>query len=120
MSTDDTPQGTVQIDYVEFYSPHFSQTQTFFEQAFGWKHTAYGEHYRDISHAGIGAGLEDSDVKAPLIVLKSADLHAAKEKVIASGATITADIYAFPGGKRFEFREPGGTAMAVWCESDDS
>jgi len=27
---------------------------------------------------------------------------------------LTRDIFAFPGGRRFHFREPGGCELAVW------
>jgi len=49
-----------------------------------------------------------------LIVLKADDLEAALAQVTAAGATITKEIFDFPGGRRFEFTEPGGNAMAVW------
>ncbi|MDB4198477.1 hypothetical protein N9777_09555 [Ascidiaceihabitans sp.] len=53
-------------------------------------------------------------MRSPLIVLKADDLESAFEVVKAAGAEITMEIYAFLGGQRFEFKEPGGNAMAAW------
>ena len=51
-----------------------------------------------------------------MIVLKADDLEAALEAVRTSGGEIVKEIFEFPGGRRFEFVEPGGTRMAVWAE----
>ena len=104
------------IDYVEFGSPNLESTQTFFATAFGWSFIDYGPDYRDIQGAGLGSGVERGVLKPPLIVLKSEDLESDRDKILAAGAELTQDIYDFPGGRRFEFREPGGTLMAVWSE----
>ena len=107
----------LKIDYVEFYSDQLEDTEAFFTKAFDWTFTEYGPNYRDISKAGIGAGLERGQNKAPLIVLRTDDLDLTYAQISAAGAKITKDIFAFPGGKRFEFIEPSGTKMAVWCEA---
>ncbi|MFK7876187.1 MAG: VOC family protein [Paracoccaceae bacterium] len=106
----------MKIDYVEFSSPELEATQSFFAKAFGWSFVEYGPDYRDIQDAGLGGGVERSKLRSPLIVLKADDLESAFEIVKAAGAEITKEIYAFPGGRRFEFKEPGGNAMAVWNE----
>jgi predicted enzyme related to lactoylglutathione lyase len=106
----------MKIDYIEFYSTELEATQDFFAKAFAWEFIDYGPDYRDIKGAGTGGGIERSENKAPLIVLTAGDLQAAYDQICAAGGEITKEIIAFPGGKRFEFREPGGTAMAVWCE----
>lgn len=107
---------SLKIDYVEFYSPQFEATEAFFGKALGWSFVDYGPDYRDIQGAGLGAGLERAETQAPLIVLKSDNLEADRDSLVASGATLTKDIFDFPGGRRFEFREPGGTLMAAWTE----
>lgn len=106
----------MKIDYVEFTSPKLEETQDFFAQAFGWSFIDYGPDYRDIQQAGTGGGIERGAWCAPLIVLKANDLEAALDKVKKAGAQITRDIFEFPGGRRFEFVEPGGTNMAIWSE----
>ena len=109
--------GKLPIDYVEFASPKLEETQAFFAAAFGWSFVEYGPDYRDIKDAGTGGGVERGEARAPLIVLKADDLEAAYERVKKAGATITKEIFEFPGGRRFQFREPGGTEMAVWIEA---
>jgi predicted enzyme related to lactoylglutathione lyase len=106
----------LKIDYVEFSSPELEATQSFFAKAFGWSFIEYGPDYRDIQGAGLGGGIERSEAACPLVVLKTDNLQKALDVVRESGGEITRDIFDFPGGKRFEFREPGGTAMAVWSE----
>jgi uncharacterized protein len=107
----------LRIDYVEFYSPTLDATQDFFAKALGWSFVDYGPDYRDIQGAGIGGGIERSAAKAPLIVLHADDLQEAYDQISAAGAQITHEIFDFPGGRRFEFLEPGGTAMAVWTKT---
>ena len=104
------------IDYVEFSSPELEATQSFFAKAFGWSFAEYGPNYRDIQNAGLGGGVERNDLRSPLIVLKADDLEGALVAIKAAGAEITQEIFEFPGGRRFEFKEPGGNAMAVWKE----
>ncbi len=105
------------IDYIEFSSPDLEATQKFFAAAFGWSFEEYGPDYRDIQDAGTGGGIERAALRAPLVVLKTDDLDAALQSVTDAGAEITKEIFDFPGGKRFQFREPGGTEMAVWSHS---
>ncbi|MCK0167518.1 VOC family protein [Jannaschia sp. S6380] len=107
----------MKIDYIEFTSPELDRTQAFFARTFGWEFVEYGPDYRDIQGAGTGGGIERGALRPPLIVLRTEDLEAARDKVRAAGAEITADIFDFPGGRRFQFREPGGTEMAVWAEA---
>lgn len=106
------------IDYVEFYGADVEETVTFFQDALGWQAQFYGPDYVDFSEAGVGVGMERTTRKAPLIVLKCEDLEATLAKLKAAGAEITAEIFAFPGGRRFHFKEPSGTEMAAWCEAE--
>ncbi|MFK7791555.1 MAG: VOC family protein [Devosiaceae bacterium] len=114
MATSSTAKPAMTIDYVEFTSPKLEETQNFFTRAFGWEYIDYGPDYRDITNAGLGGGIERGERIAPLVVLRADDLEATLEKVRAAGAEITKEIFNFPGGRRFQFKEPGGTEMAVW------
>ena len=91
--------------------------QTLFEQAFAWECEDYGPDYQALHQAGIDAGMARGETLAPLIVLKSDDLEAALAHIEACGGRISQAIYAFPGGRRFEFVEPSGIAMAVWSDN---
>lgn len=107
----------MKIDYIEFTSPTLEDTQAFFAKAFDWSFVDYGPDYRDIKDAGTGGGIERGNPRAPLIVLRSDDLEADLARIRAAGATITREIFDFPGGRRFQFREPGGTEMAAWSDT---
>jgi hypothetical protein len=112
---------TTFLDYLEFTSPEVEKTQAFFAEAFGWHFVDYGPDYKDIQGAGLGGGIERGALRPPLPVLKADDLEAMLARVEAAGAEITKEIFSFPGGRRFQFREPGGTEMAVWSapEAED-
>lgn len=114
--TDAGSGDTLKIDYVEFGSSDLPATQAFFGDVFGWTFTEYGEHYRDISGAGLGGGVHDEGAGPPLVILKTDDLEGALGKVREAGAEITQDIFEFPGGRRFHFTAPGGVKLAVWTE----
>ena len=51
---------------------------------------------------------------APLVVIEVDDLEAALGQVEAAGGAITRPIFAYPGGRRFHFREPSGNELAVY------
>jgi predicted enzyme related to lactoylglutathione lyase len=105
------------IDYVELPGGDLPAAKAFYTQAFGWKFVDYGPTY-----AAFDEGLEggfDGDApqgRPPLVVLYAHDLEAIEAKVRAAGGTIAKPIFAFPGGRRFHFRDPAGNEMAVWSE----
>lgn len=106
----------MKIDYLEFTSPDIAATKDFFARAFGWGFNDYGPEYQELADAGISGGIAAAPLAPPLVILKADDLEAALQRVAGAGAEITKPIFAFPGGRRFQFREPGGTEMAVWSE----
>ena len=107
----------MQIDYLEFSSPDIAATKDFFSRAFGWSFNDYGPEYQELTDAGVSGGIAAAPLAPPLVILKAKDLEAALAQVSAAGAEITKPIFSFPGGRRFQFREPGGTEMAVWSEA---
>ena len=106
------------LNYVEFTSPKLEETQAFFGEVFGWSFVEFGPDYRDIKDAGTGGGIERGETRAPLPVVHADDLEAVYAQIKARGAEITVETFSFPGGRRFQFREPGGTEMAVWTTND--
>ena len=37
-------------------------------------------------------------------------------QTLAAGGSVVVQIFAFPGGRRFHFRDPAGSELAVWSE----
>lgn len=110
---------SLKIDYVEFDSADIAQSQTFFAKAFGWEFVDYGPEYQAFANAGLDGGIGRAEGQASgraLVILKADDLEAALDAVVAAGGEITRPIFGFPGGRRFQFREPGGNELAVWSE----
>lgn len=110
------------IDYIEFSSPEAGASAAFFAAAFGWGTTPYGPEYTGL-HDGRASGAEaggiaSGEARAPLVILYSTDLDASLAAVTRAGGSITQEPFDFPGGRRFHFREPGGTELAVWSEGD--
>ena len=107
------------INYVEFKSTDLEATKTFYNNAFGWKFTDYGDSYIAFESSGLDGGFEKTDqpiVNGVLVVLYHNDLEFIKTKLIQLGATISVDIFSFPGGKRFQFLDPSGNELAIWSE----
>lgn len=109
----------INIDYVEWQSRDLSRSKAFFQNAFGWTFTDYGPGYAAFEQ-GLDGGIEAADSEnpaPPLIILRTDDLDAARDAVVSAGGEIVTDIFAFPGGRRFHFREPGGSVLAVWADA---
>jgi predicted enzyme related to lactoylglutathione lyase len=107
----------MKIDYLEFSSPDLPATKQFFSAAFGWSFNDYGPDYQEIADAGVSGGIAAAPLAPVLVILKTDDLEAALARVTKAGAQISKPIFAFPGGRRFQFLEPGGTEMAIWSET---
>jgi len=109
------------IDYVELPGGDVPASKAFYAAAFGWQFEDYGPTYAAFQGAGVDGGLQGdaadrSAPKAPLVILYAHDLEAMEAKVRAAGGTITLPIFAFPGGRRFHFRDPAGNELAVFTE----
>ncbi|MCW3493179.1 VOC family protein [Microbacterium sp. SSM24] len=111
------------IDLIEFPAADpatLAAARAFYEDAFGWSFTDYGEYY-DTADSGVVAGIngiaDERQQRMPLTVIYVADLDAARAAVAASGGTIVHEIYGFPGGRRFHFADPAGNELAVWSEA---
>ena len=104
------------LDYVEFPSSDRAKSSAFFRAAFGWGITSYGPIYDGLEGAGIDGGVDGSAerVAATMAVVRTDDLDAAEQRVLAAGGIITRPQFDFPGGRRFHFREPGGNELAVY------
>jgi predicted enzyme related to lactoylglutathione lyase len=53
-----------------------------------------------------------------LVIMYGNDLEVLQASILDAGATITKDTFAFPGGRRFHFRDPVGNQLAVWSDKE--
>jgi len=110
------------IDFVELPITSIAalnESKRFFANAFGWSYQDWGNDYADVTNSGLGTGFNadpEHRPAKPLVIIFSSSLEASREKVLAAGGKITRDIFAFPGGRRFHFKEPGGNELAVWSD----
>ncbi|KKC27667.1 VOC family protein [Sphingomonas sp. SRS2] len=105
------------LNYVELPVGDTAGSKAFFERAFGWSLTAFGPDYAATMGQGTDLGLNGDAAEAttgPLAVIEVDDLEAAQASVEAAGGVIVRPIFAFPGGRRFHFREPSGNELAVY------
>lgn len=106
------------IDYIEINVRDIAEAKQFYGDAFGWKFTDYGPDYAGIK----GKGREQGGLRhvakvttgGPLVVLYSTDLDKTFAAAKKAGARILKKPFPFPGGRRFEFADPSGNALAVW------
>lgn len=108
------------INYIELYAPDLEVVKKFYSTVFGWTFTDYGPTYTAFSDSGVEGGFEKTDkpvVNGALVVLHHDDLESVIPKIEAAGGKIVVDIFSFPGGRRFQFQDPSGNELAVWCES---
>lgn len=104
------------LNYVELPAAGIGATKQFYEAAFGWSLTDFGPSYAATTTGDTDIGLQGDPAEAPaapLPVIEVDDLEAAQAAVTAAGGTIDVPIFAFPGGRRFHFRDPSGNALAV-------
>lgn len=107
------------IDYIEFPALQIDATKDFYAAVFGWTFTDYGPDYTSFEDGRLAGGfttaapVTDNGV---LIVIYASDLEAMRARVIDNGGSISKEIFAFPGGRRFHFRDPNGNQLAVWSE----
>ena len=105
------------LDYVELPGTNLAATRKFYEQAFGWTMTEFAPTYAATTSGDTDVGIQSDASErsaAPLPVIQVKDLEAALAAVERSGGTIVKPIRAFPGGRRFHFKDPSGNELAVW------
>lgn len=107
------------IDYVEFSVRDLSRTKSFYGAVFGWTFVDYGPGYASFEDNGLGGGFTTDGIPnpgGPLMVFHVHDLEAALARAKAAGADIVKPIFSFPGGRRFQFKDPDGYEIAAWAQ----
>ena len=103
------------LNYLELPTGDLATSRAFYAAALGWRFTDYGPDYAATTTGDTDLGIDASPerVKAPLPVIEVDALERTLDAVTAAGGTITVPIFAFPGGRRFHFRDPDGHELAV-------
>lgn len=111
-----------QFDFIELpvkNAEELKSTQLFFSNVFGWSYKDWGDDYADTQNSGINSGINADPENRPahsLAVIYTDDLEAMRNKIVAAGGTITKEIFSFPGGRRFHFKDPADNELAVWSD----
>ena len=104
------------FNYVELPVRDIAGHKAFYGKAFGWSFTDFGPDYAATMTGDTDIGL-NGDVAgwtAQLLpVIEVEDLEDTLERVIAAGGAVTLPIFAFPGGRRFHFKDPHGHELAA-------
>ena len=111
--TEDTK---ARIAFVELPARDLRAAKVFYEAVFGWSLTDFGPSYACTLTADVDLGLQGDMVEAPTAPLpgvKGADLAPANAAVLHAGGVVVQPIFAFPGGRRFHFTDPGGMELAI-------
>lgn len=110
------------IDYVEIPVTDIAAARDFLTAMFGWKFQEWGPDYSSFSDGRLNGGLRRAETSAPaagvLLVFYSEDLERDVERVKELGATVSQEIFEFPGGRRFHFVEPTGVEFAIWSSTN--
>ncbi|MFK3888377.1 VOC family protein [Sphingomonas sp. NPDC079357] len=101
--------------YLELPTRDRAASKRFYAQAFNWTFTDFGPDYAATLSGDTDVGLDAASdrVAAPMPVIEVEDLEAAQAAVEGAGGTITVPIFAFPGGRRFHFRDVDGHELAA-------
>jgi len=108
------------INYIEFKAKNLEKIKTFYGNVFGWEFIDYGPNYIAFKNSGLEGGFEKSESKVTngaLVVLYHENLSTIKKKVLTEDGIISKDIFSFPGGQRFHFKDPSGNELAVWSDA---
>lgn len=102
-------------NYVELATTDMEAMKAFYTAAFDVEFTDYGPEYAgantDIFEMGLACF---GETPPPLPGFQTDDIEAAEKAVRAAGGAIVKETYAFPGGRRFHFRDPGGNELLVY------
>ncbi|WEK01394.1 MAG: VOC family protein [Candidatus Sphingomonas phytovorans] len=111
------------LNYVELPVADVPAAKAFYASAFGWTFTDFGPAYAATTTGDTDLGLDGDTAQHTahlLPVIEVDDLAAAEVTVVAAGGTITMPIFAFPGGRRFHFRDPAGHELAAMQPDADT
>jgi hypothetical protein len=104
------------LNYLELPVGDVPALKQFYAGVFGWSFTDFGPDYAATTTGDVDVGLsgDASEATAQLLpVIQVDDLETTLAAVRGAGGVITLPIFAFPGGRRFHFRDPHGHELAA-------
>ena len=104
------------LNYLELPVTDIMAAKAFYAAAFAWDFADFGPSYAATTSGDTDIGFQadtDEATAAALPVIEVADLDAIERAVRAAGGEITRAIFAFPGGRRFHFRDTSGHELAA-------
>jgi predicted enzyme related to lactoylglutathione lyase len=104
------------ICFVELPAAATAPAKAFYAAAFELTMTDFGPSYACTMSGDVDLGLQADPgeaTRAPLPVIQVESLEAAEVLVRNAGGVITRPAFAFPGGRRFHFRDPAGNELAA-------
>jgi predicted enzyme related to lactoylglutathione lyase len=104
------------INFIELPAHDLGAARTFYSAVFGWELTDFGPSYSCTMTGNVDLGLQGDMGEAPTVPLPVVlvdDIDAAHAAVEAAGGTVSRPVFAFPGGRRFHFRDPNGLELAI-------
>ena len=104
------------FSYLELPVAEVARAKAFYAAAFGSAFTDFGPTYAATTTGDTDLGLQADVVEqsaAALLVVSVDDLEDTLTSVTAAGGAITKRIFAFPGGRRFHFRDLDGHELAA-------
>jgi predicted enzyme related to lactoylglutathione lyase len=109
------------INFIELPARDVAAAKAFYATVFEWELVDFGPTYACTLTGDVDLGLQGDAAEAtsaPLAVIAVDDLEVALAAVKSAGGTITKEIFAFPGGRRFQFRDPSGNELAALVVTD--
>jgi predicted enzyme related to lactoylglutathione lyase len=104
------------ICFIELPAAASAPVKAFYSTAFGMAMTDFGPTYACTLTGDVDLGIQadaDEATQAPLAVIQVDSLERIERLVLDGGGTITKPAFAFPGGRRFHFRDPAGNELAA-------
>jgi uncharacterized protein len=108
-------------DYFELPVPDAPRARDFFAAAFGWGHADYGPSYQELKAGELLMGLNADPAERalpPVIGIRTDNLGAAEQAILAAGGLITRPASDYPGGRRLFFSTPDGHELMVYQPSE--
>jgi uncharacterized protein len=104
------------LSYLELPVRDTTVARQFYTSVFGWTFTAFGPTYAATTSGDTDVGFQADAAEqtgAALPIVQVDDIDATLRDVESADGEITKPIFAFPGGRRFHFRDPDGHELAV-------